>query len=68
MMTVAQLIELLQKQPPEMLVAYECYSEQVLMQAHEIEVKELCPARVDGWVQNARPDMPKQAFLLFPGN
>lgn len=67
-MTVAQLIELLQQHPPEMLVAYACYSEQVLLQPNEIKLFEGCHARPDLWVQNPRPDMPTQTYLLFPGN
>ena len=67
-MTVAELIALLQQYPADMPVAYELFSEQDLLKASDIRVKNLCLPREDGWVQNERPDMPSQAYLLFPGN
>lgn len=67
-MTVAELIAFLQTQPQGLQVAYRCCSEQVLMEAHEIKVVEGCLPRPDGWIQDKRPDMPTQAFLIFPGN
>jgi len=66
--TVAQLIEYLQKQPQEALVAYACYSDQRLLNLDEIELAQGCFSRPDGWVQNARPDMPSTTYVLFPGN
>ena len=65
-MTVAELIEFLQKQPQDLLVAYQRYSEQCLLE--EIEVRELCEPRPDGWVQDKRQDMPTRMYLVFPGN
>lgn len=67
-MTVADLIEFLQKQPQDLLVAYEKYSEQVLLSAEEVQVVERCEPRPDGWIQHKRPDMPSRAYLMFPGN
>ncbi len=67
-MTVAELIEFLKTQPQELLVAYEIYSEQALLHKEEITVQEFCLPRDDDWIQNKRPDMPSQPYLLFPGN
>lgn len=67
-MTVKELIDLLATYPKDLPVAYCCYSEQVLLEANEIELVDLCHPRPDGWVQNKRPDMPTQQYLLFPGN
>lgn len=68
LMTVADLIAFLQMQPQDLPVAYRCCSEQVLLEAAEIKVASLCEPRNDGWIQNARPDMPTRDYLLFPGN
>lgn len=67
-MTVKELIEFLKTQPQDLKVVYECYSEQVLMDPTDIEVKTLCKPRMDGWVQNYRKDMPTEEYLVFPGN
>lgn len=67
-MNVAELIEFLNKQPQEMQVAYLKYSEQCLLNEDDITVIELCNPRPDGWVQDKRPDMESQTYLLFPGN
>lgn len=67
-MTVSDLIKLLHTFPPEMQVAYYKYSEQCLMKAEEIGIKELCMPRPDGWLQDKRPDIPTMKYLLFPGN
>ena len=67
-MTVAELIELLQQYPSDMLVAYEMYSEQTLMYAGDIHLFKGCEPRQDGWIQNERPDKATQTYLLFPGN
>jgi hypothetical protein len=67
-MKVADLIEFLQKQPQDLEVAIEMYSEQCLLDAAEIEIKDLCEPRQDGWIQNKRPDMPTRTYLVFPGN
>ena len=67
-MTVSELIAFLQTQPQDIQVAYECYSEQCLLQPGEITVYEGCEPRPDGWIHSKRPDAPSQTYLLFPGN
>lgn len=67
-MTVKELIDLLATYQKDLPVAYTCCSEQVLLEAKDIEVVDLCYPRPDGWIQNNRPDMPTQQYLLFPGN
>jgi hypothetical protein len=67
-MTVSELIVLLQAQPQDIQVAYSIYSEYCLLETKDIEVKNLTAARPDGWVHRARPDMPQQEYLLFPGH
>jgi hypothetical protein len=67
-LTVAQLIEFLRAQPQELLVAYQIYSEQRLLEAEQIEIIDACIPRADGWLQDKRPDMPSRAYLMFPGN
>lgn len=67
-MTVKELIEILQTHPQDLQVVFMCYSEWCLMEANNIKVRHLCEPRSDGWVHNARPDKPTQAYLAFPGN
>lgn len=67
-MKVSELIEYLQTQPQDLEVVYKCFSEQVLLDADELEVIEVCPPRQDGWIQDKRGDMPTQQYLCFPGN
>jgi hypothetical protein len=68
-MTVSDLIKLLiSSYPPDLPVAYRLFSEQVALEPSDIEVKELCLPREDGWIQNKRADMPSQKYLLLPGN
>lgn len=67
-MTISDLIAFLQKQPQDMMVAYELYSEQCILDIEDIKIKELCIPRSDGWIQNKRPDVPSQLYLVFPGN
>ena len=67
-MNVAELISFLQTQPQELQVAYRRCSEQVLLEAKEIQIAELCEPRPDGWIQDKRPDKPTQRYLLMPGN
>ena len=66
-MTVAELIAFLQTQPQDIQVAYCLHSEQCLMQLEDIGVLDACAPRPDGWIQDKRPDMPTQRYLLFPG-
>lgn len=67
-MTVSDLIELLRAQPPDLLVAYRCYSEITLLRADEINVVEACEPRPDGWVHGKRPDKPSRPYLVLPGS
>jgi hypothetical protein len=67
-MNVAELIEYLKQQPQDMQVAIKMYSEQVLLEAKNIEVHNLCEPRPDGWIQDKRPDKPTRKYLVFPGN
>lgn len=67
-MKVKELIELLKTFDPELPVARRLYSEQVEMEAEDIEVKELCHPRDDGWIQNKRSDKETTPYLLFAGN
>lgn len=68
MMTVSQLIEHLRTLPGDLLVAYDKFSEQCLMTVEDIMVMDLCHPRADGWIQDKRPDMPTQKYVVFPGN
>ena len=68
MMTVAELIEFLKTQDPDMLVVFSIYSEFALLDPELITVGKLCTPRNDGWVHNERPDKPSQEYLIFPGN
>jgi hypothetical protein len=67
-MTVKDLIKFLEAQPQDILVAFKLFSEQRLLELRDIEIVEACEPRPDGWVQRKRPDMPKQTYLLLPGN
>ncbi len=67
-MKVRELIELLRTMPQEIDVAYMCCSEQVLLGDSDIGLRRGCPPRPDGWIQNERPDIEAQEYLLFPGN
>ena len=67
-MTVRELIEFLKTQPQDLQVAYQCYSEQVLLNQEYIKIETCCQPRPDGWIQDERPDMPTQDYLMFPGN
>lgn len=67
-MSVSELIEFLKTQPQHLPVVYKCCSEYDTLTADQIEVKDLCRERPDGWVHCNRPDMPTQAYLVLPGN
>lgn len=67
-MRVKELIELLNTVDPELPVAYRCFSEQDTLEAKDVEIRFLCRARPDGWIQNRRPDMEAIPYLVFPGN
>jgi hypothetical protein len=66
-MTVAELIALLQQQPQDLLVAYRMCSEKCLLRQADIFIEDCCEPRPDGWVQDARPDMPTRQYLVLPG-
>lgn len=66
--TVADLIAHLQTLPPDILVVYQKYSDHQFMELKELELIWGCAPRPDGYVQGARPDLPQQQYLLFPGN
>lgn len=68
MITVKDLIVFLQAQQQDLPIAYCCYSEQCLMGLGNITIIDACKPRLDGWVQDERPDMESQKYLLFPGN
>lgn len=68
MITVKDLIEFLQKQPQDLIVAHDMYSEAQLLSLDNIRMLELCEPRPDGWVQDKRPDKPAKKYLVFPGN
>lgn len=67
-MTVADLIRFLQDQPQDLLVAFHVCSEQCLLEADDIHIKEKCEPRPDGWIHDERPDKPTRKYLIFPGN
>lgn len=67
-MTVKELIDFLKTQPQDILVGYKLHSEQCLMTSRDIDIIKMCAPRPDGWIQNYRPDMPSQNYLIFPGN
>jgi len=67
-MIVSELIEFLKTQPQHLPVAYQCMSENALLNSKDIKVEELCHPREDGWVANRRPDKPTRPYLVLPGN
>ena len=67
-MKVKELKEYLETLDPEMPVAYTQYSENTTLSMEDLEIKELCEARNDGWVAEKRPDKPSLPYLVFPGN
>jgi len=67
-MTVAELIAFLQKQPQNLQVVHEKYSEYKLLDPSEISTKMLCTPRLDGWIHDFRRDKPMQLYVVLPGN
>lgn len=67
-MTVAELVEFLKAQPQDLTVVFCRYSEYARLEFYQLSIKPLCQARPDGWVHDARPDMPTTDYLVFPGN
>jgi hypothetical protein len=66
--TVADLIQILGEYPQDLKVAYCICSEQCLLDEGSLTIQELCHPREDGWVQDKRPDMETEKYLVFPGN
>lgn len=67
-MNVSELISFLQTQPQHLTVVYRIHSEQCVLEKDEIEIRDLCEPRPDGWVHDKRPDKATQFFLVLPGN
>jgi hypothetical protein len=67
-MNVAELIAFLRTLPQDAPVAFRRFSEQCLVEPKDVELLEACLPRPDGWIQDKRPDMPKQTYVVFPGN
>lgn len=67
-MTVGELITYLSTFDQGLPVAYRLHSEQCLLEADDIYLDDFCLPRPDGWIQNKRPDMHTQQYLVFPGN
>lgn len=67
-MTVSDFIAWLQTQPQDALVAYRAFSEQALLNAADIRLKEACEPRGDDWIEDKRPDKPSRLYLMLPGN
>jgi len=68
MLTVADLIKLLEAMPQELFVAVGVFSEHRLLEPSGFGVEELCKPRPDGWIQDKRPDKESQNYLVFYGN
>lgn len=64
-MTVSELIEHLKTLPPELPVAMDLWSEQIIVNIEDVTVKQLGETRADGWVPNARPDKPTTGYVVF---
>lgn len=70
-MTVKELIQHLHTFPEDLPIVYACCSEYTTLEAHEIGVIQLQPARKDGWVASQWSGEPKVKtipILAFPGN
>lgn len=67
-MKVSELISILQRMDQDLPVAYKLFSEKCLLEELDLTVQNLCVARKDGWVHNARPDKETIPYLVFPGN
>lgn len=67
-MIVKELIEFLQKQPQDMLVAHKFCSDWELIRLEDIDMVEAGEPRSDGYIHAKRPDRLIVKYLLFPGN
>ena len=69
--TIRDLIAHLQTLDGTLPVAYELHSEYCLLNLEELFIKDLQPARADGWVHrvwHGQPALPTVKYLVFPGN
>lgn len=64
-MTVAELIKYLQTQPQSLPVVIPQFSEYCALIERGVRIIEATPARADGWVQRARPDMAPTYYLAI---
>lgn len=67
-MTVAEFIKILERYPQNIKVAFELFSEQCLLEPDRIKLVDACKPRPDGWIQDFRPDMESETYLMLPGN
>jgi hypothetical protein len=68
-MNVSELIQYLQKQPPDMPVAYQCCSELNSLTPELINIEAHQYPRADGWIgRGERDDRATQTYLVLPGN
>lgn len=70
-MTVQELVEFLKDLPAEMPVAYRCCSEKKILDKDALEIRDCKLPRDDGWIHDTWRDeenVPKQKYLVFPGN
>ena len=63
--TVAAMIEYLKSLPQDMKIVKSEWSEHVLLEAKNFSIDELCVARPDGWVHEARPDKETERYLVI---
>lgn len=65
-MTVAELIEILQKYPQDLLVITPMYSDFTLLEnPRNITIQQLPVPRPDGWIESWRPDKPTMSYLCI---
>ena len=73
-MSVRDLIEMLREiskglpKGEDTPICYRRFSEQCILERGDIELKQLCLPREDGWVQNYRQDKEDETYVVFPGN
>ena len=70
-MTVKEFIQFLETQPQDIQVAHQMCSEHCLLDEKAISIEELKFPRDDGWIHHSwrdEKDVPKQKYLVLPGN
>jgi hypothetical protein len=69
-MTVRELIIVLERLPQSLQVAYQLHSECKLLEAEDIMLENLQPARADGWIHtfSRNKDAETVTYVMFPGN